>query len=164
MEKWRALPWKQKLYEKQHLFHWAIYSSAIFLGKYSFWFEINKVAICLHIVTRELFHHDFSALQWRHNGHDGISNHQAHGCLLNRLFRHRSKKTTKLCVTGLCEGNSPITGEFPVQRASNVGNVSIWWCHHGTHVSLPMAILPFQYLWFFFFFNWKAHNKLNNFN
>ena len=31
----------------------------------------------------------------------------------------RSKKTSKLHVTGLCEGNSPLTGEFPAQRASN---------------------------------------------
>ena len=27
-------------------------------------------------------------------------------------------------------GNSPVTGEFPAQRASNTENVSIWWCHH----------------------------------
>ena len=46
-------------------------------------------------------------LQWRHNDHDGVSNHQPHGCLLNRLFRRRSKKTSKLRVTGLCVGNSP---------------------------------------------------------
>ena len=26
----------------------------------------------------------------------------------------RSKKTSKLRVTGLCEGNLPVTGEFPV--------------------------------------------------
>ena len=44
-------------------------------------------------------------LQWRHNDHDGVSNHQPHGCLLNRLFRRRSKKTSKLRVTGLCVGN-----------------------------------------------------------
>ena len=29
------------------------------------------------------------------------------------FFRRRSKKTSKLRVTGLCEGNSPGTGEFP---------------------------------------------------
>ena len=39
--------------------------------------------------------------------------------LYNRLFRHRSKKTSKLRVTGLCEGNPPETGGFPSQRASN---------------------------------------------
>ena len=60
------------------------------------------------------------ALQWRHNEHDGASNHQPHDCLLNFLFRHRSRKTSKLCATGLCEGNSPLTGEFPTQRASDV--------------------------------------------
>ena len=46
-------------------------------------------------------------LHWRHNDHDSVSNHQPHGCLLNRLFRRRSKKTSKLRVTGLCAGNSP---------------------------------------------------------
>ena len=69
-------------------------------------------------------------LRWRHNGRDGIANHQPHDCLLNRLFRRRSKKTSKLHVTGLCAGNSPVTGEFPVQRASNADNFSIWWRHH----------------------------------
>ena len=71
-----------------------------------------------------------STLQWRHNGRDGFSNHQPHDCLLSRLFRYRSKKTSKLRVTGLCKGNSPGTGEFPAQRASNAENSSIWWCHH----------------------------------
>ena len=47
-----------------------------------------------------------SALQWRHNERDGVSTHQPHDCLLNRLFRCRSNKTSKLRVTGLCEGNS----------------------------------------------------------
>ena len=42
------------------------------------------------------------SLQWRHNGR----------------------------VTGLRVGNSPGTGEFPAQRASNAYNVSIWWRHH----------------------------------
>ena len=46
-------------------------------------------------------------LQWRHNERDSVSNHQPHDCLLNRLFRRRSKKTSKLHVTGLCVGNSP---------------------------------------------------------
>ena len=69
-------------------------------------------------------------LRWRHNDHAGVSNHQPHGCLLNRLFRRKSKKTSKLRVTGLCAGNSPGTGEFPAQMASYAENVSIWWRHH----------------------------------
>ena len=72
-----------------------------------------------------------SALRWRHNERDCVSNHQPRHCLLNRLFRRRSKKTSKLRVTGLCAGNSPGTGEFPAQMASSAENVSIWWRHHG---------------------------------
>ena len=41
-------------------------------------------------------------------------------------------KTSKLRVTGLCAGNSPVTDEFPAQKASNAENVSIWWRHHAT--------------------------------
>ena len=59
------------------------------------------------------------SLHWRHNGHDCVSNHQPHDCLLNRIFEHRSKKTSKLRVTGLCAGNSPGTGEFSAQMASD---------------------------------------------
>ena len=69
-------------------------------------------------------------LQWRHNERDGVSNHQPHDCFLKRLFRHKSNKTSKFHITGLCEGNSPVTSEFPAQRASNPENVSIRWCHH----------------------------------
>ena len=73
--------------------------------------------------------------QWCHNERDGVSNHKLHDCLLNRLFRRRSKKTPKLHTTGLCEGNSPVTGEFPAQMASNAENVSIWWRRHVVQLS-----------------------------
>ena len=66
-------------------------------------------------------------LQWRHDGRDCVSYHQPHDCLHNRLFRRRSKKKSKLRVTGLCAGNSPATGEFPVQMTSSTENISIWW-------------------------------------
>ena len=61
-------------------------------------------------------------LQWRHNELTGVSIHQLHDCVLNRLFTCRSKRTSKLRVTGLCVGNSPVTGEFPAQKASNAEN------------------------------------------
>ena len=60
-----------------------------------------------------------NSLQWRHNESDCVSDHWPHDCLLNRLFRRRSKNTSKLRVTGLCAGNSSVTGEFPAQKASN---------------------------------------------
>ena len=74
---------------------------------------------------------DFTALQWCHNEGDDVSNHPRFDCLINRLFRRRSKKTPKLRVTGLCEGNPPVTGGFSSQRTSNAENVSIWWRHQG---------------------------------
>ena len=76
-------------------------------------------------------------LWWRHNDHDSVSNHQPHECLFNRLFRRRSKKTSKLRVTGLCVGNS--------QRASYAKKVSIWWRHN--------EILAWPRLWE----NWWLH-------
>ena len=48
-----------------------------------------------------------TTLHWHHNGRDGISNHQPQDCLHKHLLRRRSKKTSKLRVTGLCVGNSP---------------------------------------------------------
>ena len=60
------------------------------------------------------------SLHWRHNGPDGVSNHQPRHCFLNWLVIHRWKKTSKLRVTGLCAGihrstvNSP--HKWPVTR------------------------------------------------
>ena len=86
-------------------------------------------------------------LQWCHNECDGLSNHWNLDGLLNRLSRCRSKKTSKLCVTGLCEGNIPVTGEFPSHWASNAENVSILWHHHALgnvhFYSNFLSIFPF---------------------
>ena len=97
------------LYNKRNLEYCAI-------GKhYGFW--VGWSTLCFH----------FSSLQWRHNAHDGVSNHQPHDCLLRRLFRRRSKKTSKLRVTGLFFflGGGGFTGD-----CGNAENVSIWWRHH----------------------------------
>ena len=86
--------------------------------------------------------HNPIPLRWRHNEHDCVSNDQPHDRVLNRLFRRRSKKTSKLRVTGLCEGNSPMTGEFPAQRARNAENVSIRWRHRDRSNSRLMRQSP----------------------
>ena len=72
----------------------------------------------------------WNTLQWRHNERDGVSNNCLLDYLLNRLFWCKYKKTSTLCVAGLCAGNSPVTGEFPAQKPSNAENVSIWCRHH----------------------------------
>ena len=96
-----------------------------------FIFSEMEINMTLHIQSDIVFRvYCQCSLQWRHNGRDSVSNHQPYDCLLNRLFRRRSKKTSNLCVTGLCAGNSPGTGEFHAQMASNAENVSIWWRHH----------------------------------
>ena len=93
-----------------------------------------------------------TSLQWRHNGRDGVSDHRPHDCLLNRLFRRRSKITSKLCVTVLCVGNSP------TQRAINVENGSIWWRHHfwtyfDSTIAACYMLYTFKPLWFATYFN-----------
>ena len=87
----------------------------------------------------------FLPLRWCHNGRDSVSNHQPHDCLLNRLFRRRSKKTSKLRVTGLLRGihrrpvNSP--HKWPVTRKmfplDDVIMPFLWIVKHSTFVWLP---------------------------
>ena len=81
---------------------------------------------CRHKENNSMSVSDNISLQWRYDGHYSVLNHQRLYCLLSRLFRRWSMITSKLGVTGPCVGNSPVTGEFPTQRASNKENVSIW--------------------------------------
>ena len=62
----------------------------------------TRVAITTTSRTSVMF-----TLDWRHKDHDCVSNHQPYDWLLNRLFKRKSKKTSKLRVSGLCVGNSP---------------------------------------------------------
>ena len=106
-------------------------------------FDETKMYLTLRPLLCPLMTLTLRSLQWRHDGHNGVSNHQPHDCLLICLFRRRSKKTSKLRVTGLCERNSPVDGEFPAQRASNVENGSIWWRHHGNRTYADTVIPKF---------------------
>ena len=56
------------------------------------------------------------------------------------VYSGADKKKSNFRVTGLCEGNSPVTGEFPAQMASNVENDSISW-HHNLKKSIFKYIL-----------------------
>ena len=104
-----------------------LYGTNVFKGADHQYLIINHTATNMAALSN--FAH---SLQWRHNGRDSVSNHQLHYCLLNGLFRRRSKKTSKIRVTGLLAGISLETGEFPAQMASYTENVSIWWRHRGT--------------------------------
>ena len=97
----------------------------------------------------------FVTLLWRHNGHDSISNHRRLDCLLDHLFQRRSKETSKLCDTGLCEWNPLVTSGFPSQRASNMENISIWWRYHEFHACCDIhplyfsSYVPYRVTWDF---------------
>ena len=52
----------------------------------------------------------FPSLPWRHDERNGVPNHRRLICLLNRVFRRRPKKTSKLRGTCFCEGNPLVTG------------------------------------------------------
>ena len=65
--------------------------------------------------------------------------HCKHTRLFTQPFIQAQIKTSKLRVTGLCEGNSPVTGEFPAQKDSNAKKISIRWRHHN------LWALPYRY-------------------
>ena len=84
----------------------------------------------------------FESITRDHDGRHCVSNHVCSGT--QRLFRRRSKKISRLLVTGFCEGNPPVTDGFPAQRASNAVNVYIWWCHNFVLLRGPVAETPLQ--------------------
>ena len=110
--------------------------------------------ICKSLFVAWEFHEEYNQVwsQWNERfvkkHHNDVimsamafQNYQPHDYLLNHLFRRRSKKTSKLRVTGLCKGNSPVTVDFPAQRASNTKNVSIWWRHPDVLITLNFWLM-----------------------
>ena len=69
------------------------------------------------------------------------------------FLRSRWMKTSKVRATGLCEGNSSVTGEFPTQRMSKEEHISIWSRHHG--IRMTFRLPHFHMHWLL----WSAHNN-----
>ena len=101
----------------------------------------------IYIIVFEFVVH--KSLQWRHNGRGGLiivywivysgADHRKHQSSASLAFvRGIHRWPVKLRVTGLCTGNSPVTGEFPAQMASNAEYVSIWWRHHVKSQAQPV--------------------------
>ena len=67
------------------------------------------------------------SLRWRHMN---VMLSQIIGHSTVYLTGYADPNQIKSSSLALCEGNSPVTGEFPIQRASNVEKASIWWRHH----------------------------------
>ena len=111
--------WKQSVYSKNtHKRHSIAHRWAIgCLLLYMFWSMFQPSYNVTHKVVSSPNLVEMP-LQWCHNGADCISYYQPHDCLLNFLFRHRSKKTSKLRE-----------------------NVSIWWRHHALGWRLPGHVI-----------------------
>ena len=64
----------------------------------------------------------------------GISDNRQFNCMFSSLLwltnNKNNNKTQSLTLLALCEGNPPVTGGFPSQRASNAEIFSISWCLH----------------------------------
>ena len=110
---------------------------------------IAKCPVKITFVTRIMVSHNRreikTTLHWRHNDHDGVSNHQLHCCLLHRL---KIKENIKAPRHWPLWGEFTGTGEFPAQRDSYAENVSIWWRHHETdsvvsvNYRMLLAVIP----------------------
>ena len=93
---------------------------------YGMWFHIHALNSDNYVSKRDLTGRAGwwipapSTLQWRHNGRDGISNHQPHDCLLKCLFRRRLKKHQSSAPLSFVRGihRSPVNSphKWPVTR------------------------------------------------
>ena len=73
-------------------------------------------------------------LRWRSIRHGGVSNRQPHLTIVYSTVYSGAdqRKHQSSASLAFVRGNSPGTGEFPAQMASNAENISIWWRHHGS--------------------------------
>ena len=104
------------------LVYWHIYGSP----------DLDKLTLCGLVMPcgiSELGDHPFRSLHWRHNDHDGVSNHQPHGCTQSFIQTQIKENIKAPRHWPLC-GEFNRTGEFPAQRASYTENVFIWRRHH----------------------------------
>ena len=107
-------------------------------------FDLPVIALwycCCYVAFFPWFLFHFS-LQWRHNERYGVSNHRCLEGLLDLLFRRRSKKTSKLRVTGRCEGNSPVNSPHKghvTWKMFSFDDVIVYFYYksHNEHASYP---------------------------
>ena len=79
--------------------------------------HVGKILLLMSILRNRLTSNQVHQLKICNNVSSGIDQR-----------KHQSSSSPRL----LCAVNSPVTGEFPAQMASNAENVSIWWRHHAS--------------------------------
>ena len=124
------------------------------------WNEI--ISICTPLI---FCHKPCRALHWRHNRCDCLSNHQPYDCLLNPLFKRRSKKISKLHIPGLCEGNSLNSlHKWPVMRKMFLfDDVSMHTAHFTTNSSVAINSSPLDKVAFISQIFWDAFSWMKSF-
>ena len=102
---------------QQYVCSWFTFADAVS------WYTRPGLGLLSQLLSFRYFLNVFRiiSLHWRHNDHDGVSNHQPRGCLLNRLFRQIKQNIRHRPLCGEFTG----TGEIPAQRANYAENVSI---------------------------------------
>ena len=85
-------------------------------------------------------------LLWRHNERDGASKHRRLNCLLNRFFRRRSKKTSKLHITGFLWGESTGHRWIPLTKCQLRGKcfhlMTSSWLPNSSPLLAPLIVVP----------------------
>ena len=104
------------------------------------WMKILWVPLCRCSTYTYRHHPGHQSLQWSHNECDGASNHRLLDGLLNRLLKFKSKKTSKLRVTGFVKMNSPHKGPvtremFPFDDAIMTMSASWLPLHHASPIT-----------------------------
>ena len=100
--------------------------------------DLSKIRAALH------------SLQWRHNGCDGVSNHQHLHCLLNwGSGAEKRKHLSSVSLVFVSGFHRWPRDKFPAQKASNVESVSIWLRHHvgqqnKMHICSPPNVRPVE--------------------
>ena len=99
-----------------------VWTSAI-VSMHDIKFELDKITckpLCAQIELPKigldmlkLKQNDYHFITAMSNERQDILRHLHFNCLFSSLFKHTSKKTSTICVNGLCEGNLPVTGGSP---------------------------------------------------
>ena len=119
---------------------------------------VNLISDCLHQVLPPFYLNDYDDIIIHYNDviMDAMESQITSLTIVfyQAFIQVQIKENIKapLRVTGLCEGNSPGTGEFRAQRASNAENVSIWYKHKKSDKNFPFdAVLYVMMTW------WKGN-------
>ena len=109
-------------------------------------FPLTIVGDCL-IETWWALNQNQQIIMWLYNSDVtwesyGISNHQQLNCSSTACSVLHQRKHQISVLLALCEGNPPVTGGFPSQRASDAEIISILCYHHGVITAILHTLPP----------------------